>query len=131
MWSVRGDDAAARVRNARVVHGAFASLRGQVPGLLALEVGIDESRDDYACEVVLIADFSTRAALADYATHPAHLRVRQQLGDLRSARYQVDYEVDHEVGHEVGRDVDREVDDADRGPDGNDTDKTAGHAPAN
>lgn len=94
MWAVRGADERAQARNAQFVKDAFASLRDQVPGLLALEVGIDESRVDYACEVVLVADFSSRQALADYATHPAHLRVRQRLGDLRSARHQVDYEVD-------------------------------------
>jgi hypothetical protein len=67
-----------------------------VPGLVALEVGVDESRVDYACEVVLIADFANRQALAAYASHPAHLRVRGRLGDLRSDRHQVDYEAANE-----------------------------------
>jgi len=93
MWSVRGDDPAAQARNIELVKDEFASLQGRVPGLVALEVGIDESRVDYACEVVLIADFASRQALSDYATHPEHLRVRNRLGDLRSARHQVDYEV--------------------------------------
>jgi hypothetical protein len=92
MWSVRGDDAAAQARNSRLVRDEFASLRGQVPGMVALEVGVDESRVDYACDVVLIADFTSPQALADYATHPEHLRVRRRLGDLRSARHQVDYD---------------------------------------
>jgi hypothetical protein len=94
MWSVRGEDAAAQARNIALVKNEFESLRGQVPGLVALEVGVDESRVDYACEVVLIADFATRQALADYSTHPAHLRVRGRLSDLRSARHQVDYETE-------------------------------------
>jgi hypothetical protein len=92
MWSVRGEDAAARARNIALVKNEFESLRTEVPGLVALEVGVDESRVDYACDVVLIADFATRQALADYSTHPAHLRVRGRLSDLRSARHQVDYE---------------------------------------
>ena len=94
MWSVRGEDAAAHARNVALLKAEFESLRGRVPGLLALEVGVDDSRVDYACDVVLIADFASRRALADYATHPEHLRVRARLGDLRSARHQVDYEVD-------------------------------------
>ncbi|MEP7298261.1 MAG: Dabb family protein [Burkholderiales bacterium] len=93
MWSVRGDDASAQAHNSRLVKDEFASLRGRVPGMLTLEVGVDESRVDYACEVVLIADFTSRQALADYATHPEHLRVRRRLGDLRSARHQVDYDM--------------------------------------
>jgi hypothetical protein len=94
MWSVRGDDAATQARNIALVKDEFESLRGQVPGLLALEVGVDESRVDYACELVLIADFATRQALAEYSTHPAHVRVRGRLGELRSARHQVDYEAE-------------------------------------
>lgn len=94
MWRVRGDDAAARARNLALVKSEFESLRGRVPGLLHLEVGIDESRIDYACDAVLYTEFDSREALAAYAEHPEHLRVRRTLGDLRIARHQVDYEVD-------------------------------------
>lgn len=93
MWNVRGDDALARARNAALVKAEFESLRGRVPGLLHLEVGVDESRIDYACDVVLVTEFASREALAAYAEHPEHLRVRRTLGDLRVARHQVDYEV--------------------------------------
>jgi len=93
MWNVRGDDAASRARHCALVKGEFESLRGRVPGLLHLEVGVDESRIDYACDVVLVTEFASREALAAYAEHPEHLRVRRTLGDLRVARHQVDYEV--------------------------------------
>ena len=93
MWKLRGDDEAARAQHAAIVKREFESLRGRVPGLLHLEVGVDESRIDYACEVVLVSDFASREALAAYAEHPEHLRVRRALGDLRRERHQVDYEV--------------------------------------
>lgn len=93
MWNVRGDDAATRARHLALLKSQFESLRGRVPGLLHLEVGVDESRIDYACDVVLYTEFDTRESLAAYAQHPEHLRVRHVLGDLRSARHQVDYEV--------------------------------------
>ncbi len=98
MWNVRGDDAAAHARNIVLLKTEFESLRGRIPGLLRLEVGIDDSRVDYACDVVLITEFVSRQALADYAQHPEHLRVRGVLGDLRSARHQVDYECHPEAG---------------------------------
>jgi len=98
MWRVRGDDDAARRRNLALVKAQFESLRGRVPGLLHLEVGIDESRIDYACDVVLLSEFTSREALAAYASHPEHLRVRRALGDLRISRHQVDYEVALEAG---------------------------------
>ena len=93
MWNVRGDDAAARARNLACLKAEFESLRDRVPGLLHLEVGIDESRIGYACDVVLYTEFASREALAAYAEHPAHLRVRHALGDMRTVRHQVDYEV--------------------------------------
>lgn len=92
MWDVRGDDAATRAHNRAIVKAAFEGLRGRIPGMLHLEVGLDDSGIDYACDVVLVTEFDSREALAAYAQHPEHLRVRQALGDLRVARHQVDYE---------------------------------------
>lgn len=100
MWNVRGDDADSRARNLALVKAQFESLRGRIPGLLHLEVGIDDSRIDYACDAVLVTEFVSREALAAYAHHPEHLRVRRALGDLRSARHQVDYEVHPEAGRD-------------------------------
>jgi quinol monooxygenase YgiN len=98
MWNVRGDDDASRARNLALLKAEFESLRGRIPGLLHLEIGVDDSRIDYACDVVLITEFESRQALAAYAQHPEHLRVRRALGDLRSARHQVDYEMHPEAG---------------------------------
>ena len=97
MWNVRGDDEASRRGNLALLKTAFESLRGRVPGLLRLDVGIDESRVGYACDAVLYSEFASREALAAYAVHPEHERVKQALGDLRIARHQVDYEVDAEI----------------------------------
>jgi len=98
MWKVRGDDAASRARNIALLKAEFESLRGRIPGMLHLEIGVDDSRTDYAFDVVLYTEFVSRQALADYATHPEHLRVRRMLGDMRTARFQVDYEIQPEAG---------------------------------
>jgi quinol monooxygenase YgiN len=94
MWNVRGDTPAARARGIAQVQSSFASLSGRIPGLLHIEVGVDSSRIEYACDVVLYSEFEDQAALDAYAAHPEHLRVKQELGDLRIARYQVDYVVE-------------------------------------
>jgi heme-degrading monooxygenase HmoA len=93
MWNVSGDDAATRAHNLALLKCEFESLRGRVPGLLRLEIGVDESRIDYACDVVLYSEFESRQALTAYAEHPEHLRVKRALGSLRTQRHQVDYEV--------------------------------------
>ncbi len=100
MWNVSGGDAGARARNIALLKAEFESLRGCVAGLLHLEVGVDESRIDYACDVVLYTEFASREALAAYASHPEHLRVRRTLGDMRIARHQVDYEVPPPAGRD-------------------------------
>ncbi|MDQ5897995.1 MAG: hypothetical protein QG612_2081 [Pseudomonadota bacterium] len=91
MWNVRGDSPEERQAAARLVKRSFEDLADRIPGLLTLEVGLDTSGVDYACDMVLYTEFETQAALEAYASHPEHLRVRQALGDVRVARYQVDY----------------------------------------
>ncbi len=91
MWDVLGDSAAERERHAQRLCASFESLRGCIPGLLHLELGIDVSGADYACDVVLYTEFESQAALDAYATHPEHLRVRDEVAGLRIARHQVDY----------------------------------------
>ena len=91
MWNVQGDDAAQKAVSAGIVKQKFEGLRGRIPGLVEIEVGIDESSVDYACDVVLYSVFQSRQALEAYANNPLHLQVREELGSMRIARYQVDY----------------------------------------
>lgn len=93
MWTLRADSAEQRTLAAELVKQQFEGLRGLIPGLLFIEIGVDLSRVDYACDVVLLAEFDCQQSLDAYAHHPEHLRVRNELGDLRTARYQVDYSV--------------------------------------
>jgi len=94
MWRLRGDTPQERVAARAKVKSAFEGLRGLIDGLTHVEIGVDVSDVDYACDVVLVSEFVDRAALEAYATHPEHLRVRQELADLRIARFQVDYLAD-------------------------------------
>ena len=91
MWNVRGDTPAEKSLGIAQLQRCFDSLRGRIPGLLHLEIGVDASRIDYACDVVLYSEFEDQAALDAYGTHPEHLRVKRELADLRTARHQVDY----------------------------------------
>jgi hypothetical protein len=91
MWNVRGDTAEQKKESALLVKSAFESLSGKIPGLTRLEVGLDLSAVDYACDVVLYTEFESQELLDAYASHPEHLRVKQVVGDVRIARHQVDY----------------------------------------
>ncbi|MGF6956625.1 Dabb family protein [Paraburkholderia youngii] len=97
MWRVRGDTPAERESASKLVKRKFEGLRGRIPGMMHLEVGLDCSRVDYACDAVLVTEFHSQEALEAYASHPEHLRVRAELGDLRTARFQVDYLADADL----------------------------------
>lgn len=92
MWKVRGETATQKRQAVEFLKSRFEGLVGVVPGLRTLEIGADTSGVDYACDVVLYSEFESQAALAAYASHPEHARIRQELGDTRTARHQVDYE---------------------------------------
>lgn len=94
MWKLRGDSRQERAGQAVRLCASFNSLRGRIPGLLHLEVGVDHSGVDYACDVVLYSEFESQAALDAYASHPEHQRVKDELAGMRIARHQVDYEAD-------------------------------------
>ena len=91
MWNIRGDTPLAKAAAIDKLKHSFDELRSLIPGIVHMEVGIDTSHVDYACDVVLYSEFESQAALDAYASHPEHLRVKHELADLRVARHQVDY----------------------------------------
>jgi Stress responsive A/B Barrel Domain len=93
MWNVRGDTPLAKAAVIDQIKRSFDELAEVIPGIIAMEIGVDSSRIDYACDVVLYSEFESQAALDAYAVHPEHLRVKKELADLRIARHQVDYSV--------------------------------------
>lgn len=91
MWNVRGDTDVERSQAAQLIKTSFEDLAGKIPGMRSVEVGLDMSDADYACDVVLYMEFESPKSLRAYAIHPEHLRVKHLLGNSRIARYQVDY----------------------------------------
>ena len=91
MWNLAGDKPQAKQRNIERLRESFLSLKGRIPGLIHLEIGVDSSGVDYACDVVLYSEFDSQAALDAYATHPEHVRVKAERGAMRIARHQGDY----------------------------------------
>ena len=93
MWDIAGTTPEEKRVNIDLVRRGFEGLNGVIPGLHHMELGVDASRVDYACDVVLFSEFESQAALDAYALHPAHLRIRDALAGIRIGRRQVDYEV--------------------------------------
>jgi len=66
-------------------------MRGRIPGLLSLEVGVNFATGS-PVDVGLYTEFADRSALEAYAEHPVHLPVKQSVGALVADRWVLDYE---------------------------------------
>jgi quinol monooxygenase YgiN len=78
--------------NAERVKLLLESMAGRIPGLVKIEVGINFLDDANAADVVLYSEFSDRAALAGYQSHPVHEAVKPAIRELTIERRVVDYE---------------------------------------
>jgi hypothetical protein len=91
-WTLKEENKAA---NAAEIKQRLEMLRGQIPGLLHLEVGInakDTPPDNW--DVALLCDFESLAALNAYQEHPIHKEAAVFIASVRTNRVCVDYEVD-------------------------------------
>jgi hypothetical protein len=79
--------------NAQLFKQKLEALRGIVPGLLTLEVGIDVSGTEMSADVALYSEFASKEALEAYIVHPAHQAVLPFLAEARTERRLCDYEV--------------------------------------
>lgn len=71
----------------------LARMRGTLPGLLRIDLGVDQSRTADSADLVLFSEFDSWAALDAYQVHPLHDEFKKLLGPLRSERRLGDYEI--------------------------------------
>jgi hypothetical protein len=81
-----------RAENAALIKKVLEELRGVIPGLLEIEVGVDFLHSEQSADVALYSEFESREALAAYQEHPAHKAVMPMILEARSERRVVDYE---------------------------------------
>lgn len=67
----------------------LCALKGRIPGLLTVEVHAGFAGE---WDVLLFTEFSSRAALETYRTHPEHLAVQQYIHSVICARTSFDFE---------------------------------------
>ena len=80
------------IENLERIQRSVADVRGGVPGLLQLELGVNEAPGSDAADLVLLAQFDSWEALHGYESHPLHAQLRALIGPLRVERRVVDYE---------------------------------------
>ncbi len=68
------------------------AMRAGVPGLLRLELGVNQLPGADAADLVLYTEFDSWQALEGYEVHPLHQRFRGLVGPLRTERRSADFE---------------------------------------
>ena len=92
-WKMKEMAAPQREQALRDIKAGFEALRGVIPGLLSIEVGVDFLKSAESADFALFCEFESRAALDAYQAHPAHQAMVPMVRDVKLERRVVDYEV--------------------------------------
>jgi hypothetical protein len=71
---------------------ALAGLKGQIPFLRHLEIGVNIVHTERSYDLALVAKFDSLEDLQSYQNHPAHVEVVKYLQGIRQSTVTVDYE---------------------------------------
>lgn len=89
MWRIAEslDKAAAATRAKSLLEG----MKGKIPGLIHIEVGINFADEASAADVVLYTELADTDALSVYQSHPVHEAVKPLIKEIMQERRVVDY----------------------------------------
>ena len=77
----------------KMPRGSFFSMKGNVPTLRGIEVGIDFMRSARSCDVVLLVDVEDRNALTEYDHDKYHCEVvKTDMHAICASSTSADYE---------------------------------------
>jgi hypothetical protein len=93
MWKLKDfAEGKSKIDNAKEIKVLLENLKGKIPGVKAIEVGLNIEPSEQAYDVVLYSEFEDIDALNTYQKHPEHLKVAEFVGKVREARTVVDYQ---------------------------------------
>lgn len=78
--------------NVEKAKDVLLGMRGKIPVLRHLEVGMDILHSERSYDVALITRFDSMADLKAYQVHPIHLEVAKYINSVKEASIAVDYE---------------------------------------
>ncbi|MGZ3238356.1 MAG: Dabb family protein [Burkholderiaceae bacterium] len=93
MWKLKAfAENAEKHTNARKMKEKLDACANLVPGILKFEVAIAQPGLEATYDVVLYSEFTDKAALDAYQSHPQHAAIKPFIGAVRDARQCMDYE---------------------------------------
>lgn len=92
MWKLKESaEGKSKKDNALLMKEKLEALKGMIPEIGLIEVGLNIYSSDAAYDVVLYSEFRDEAALKAYQVHPEHLKVADFVGKIKEERFFVDY----------------------------------------
>ncbi len=82
------DSSPSNIEKARDV---LMGMKGRIPELRHLEVGIDVLRSERSYDLALLAKFDSLEELQAYQKHPVHVEVAKYMTSVRESAVAVDY----------------------------------------
>lgn len=86
LWRLKNKADAASIKQ------ELESMRGKIPGLVSLEVGLNFAEGS-PVDLGVYSEFKDRAALEEYAEHPVHVPVKKFISARVADRWVFDYEI--------------------------------------
>ena len=77
--------------NKEAVKARIMGMKGKIDVLKHIEVGVNFSPEERACDLALVTDFETKEDLNAYAIHPLHVEVVTFLKSINTVTKVVDY----------------------------------------
>jgi len=88
MWRLVDASDQGKMEAKKVLEG----MRGKIPGMLSLEVGLNYNPKEIAYDICLMTTHASAADQDVYQDHPEHLKVKAYMSKAAVARAMVDYE---------------------------------------
>lgn len=79
-------------KKAAEVRERILSMKGKIPELLEIEVGVDVVRNERSYDVALVSKHESVDAMQRYQVHPEHLALKTYLDTVRERSICVDFE---------------------------------------
>ena len=79
-------------KNVEKARDVLLGMKGKIPLLRHLEVGMDIVNSERSYDLALITRFDSMDDLKSYQIHPIHLEVAKYINSVKEASIAVDYE---------------------------------------
>ena len=78
LWKLKDfAEGATKQQNAIKIKGLLGEMRGKIPGMLKLDIGLNFERSNDAADISLYTELESREALDAYQIHPAHMPAKK------------------------------------------------------